>query len=269
VTSEAAKEPGTRRILHHDEQVMGTIVTFDLYDEDEPTKDVIALLREAIDVLHQADDDFSTYQYDSPLSRLRRGDVTVEQCPSDVGRVLELCEVARNVTDGWFDPWSLAGGVDPTGYVKGWAAQRSLDVLRRSGIRGALVNAAGDTASFGGPKAGSLFRIGIIDPAHTQHLACVVESPGAVATSGTYERGDHLFDPRTRRPTSRAASATVTGPELGLADALATALAVAGIQALSLVESLDDFEALIIEDDGSFHTTTRFPAVRTSSKTSS
>jgi len=248
---------------------MGTIVTFDLYDEDEPSEGVLSLLREAIDVLHRADDDFSTYKYDSPLSRLRRGDVTVKQCPSDVGHVLELCEVARNITDGWFDPWSLPGGVDPTGYVKGWAAQRSLDVLRRSGIRGAIVNAAGDTASFGGPKPGSRFRIGIVDPAATQHLACVVESPGAVATSGTYERGCHLIDPHTREPTSRAASATVTGTELGLADAIATALAVAGVQALPLIEALDGVDALIIDDDGAFHTTAGFRAVRTTLKTSS
>ena len=269
MTGESARDPGTRRILHHDEQVMGTIVTFDLYDEDEPSESVLSLLREAIDVLHQADDDFSTYKYDSPLSRLRRGDVTMAQCPADVGQVLELCNVARNITDGWFDPWSLPGGVDPTGYVKGWAAQRSLDVLRRSGIRGALVNAAGDTASFGGPHAGVPFRIGIVDPAATQHLACVVESPGAVATSGTYERGCHLIDPHTGRPASRAASATVTGSDLGLADAFATALAVAGLQALPLIEALDDFEALIIDDDGTFHTTAGFPAVRTGSKTSS
>ena len=269
MTGEAAKDPGTRRVLHHDEQVMGTVVTFDLYDEGEPSAGVLSLLREAIDVLHQADDVFSTYKYDSPLSRLRRGDVTVERCPSDVGQVLELCKVARNISEGWFDPWSLPGGVDPTGYVKGWAAQRSLDVLRRSGIRGAIVNAAGDTASFGGPKPGVPFRIGIVDPAATQHLACVVESPGAVATSGTYERGCHLVDPHTRRPTSRAASATVTGTELGLADAIATALAVAGVQALALIEAIVDFEALIIDYDGTFHTTTGFPAVRTSSKTSS
>lgn len=251
-----------RRILHHDEKVMGTVVTFDFYDDDAASQDLAPLLAEAIDTLHEADHVFSTYATDSPISRLRRGEITLDQCTSLVLEVLELCRDARTISDGWFDPWSLPGGVDPTGFVKGWAAQRSLDVLRRSGIRGALVNAAGDTASFGGPQPGAEFRIGIVDPARTQRLACIVNSPGAVATSGVYERGDHLIDPRTGRPASRAASATVTGTDLGLADALATALAVAGEQALPLIEGLDDYEALIIADDGTASMTSCFPVAR-------
>ena len=252
----------SRRILHRDEQVMGTVVTFDLYDSDAGPNDLQVFLDEAIDVLHDADDVFSTYKSDSPISRLRRGEITLGECPSKVPEVLELCREARTISDGWFDPWSLPGGVDPTGYVKGWAAQRSLEVLRRSGIRGALVNAAGDTASFGCPQPGAAFRIGIVDPAATHRLACIVNSPGAVATSGAYERGGHLIDPHTGRPASRAASATVTGADLGLADALATALAVAGAQALPLIEALDDYEALIIGYDGTAAMTSGFPVAR-------
>jgi len=260
VSSETATQQGWRRILHHDELVMGTVVTFDLYDDDEASSGLEPILLEAIQVLHEADHVFSTYQADSPISRLRRGDIELEQCPTLIYDVLALCERAKVITHGWFDPWSLPGGVDPTGYVKGWAAQRSLDVLKRSGVRGALVNAAGDTASFGGPYPGAPFRIGIVDPQQTQALACVVESPGAVATSGTYERGGHLIDPHTGRPASRAASATVTGPDLGLADALATALAVGGRELLPLVEGLDGFEGLIIDFDGDFAMTTGFRA---------
>ena len=252
----------SRRILHHDEPVMGTVVTFDLYDSDAASKDLQSFLDEAIEVLHDADDVFSTFKTDSPISRLRRGEITLGECPSKVAEVLELCRAARTISDGWFDPWSLPGGVDPTGYVKGWAAQRSLEVLRRSAIRGALVNAAGDTASFGYPQPGAAFRIGIVDPAATQRLACIVNSPGAVATSGVYERGGHLVDPHTGRPASRAASATVTGADLGLADALATALAVAGAPALPLVEALDNYEALIIGYDRTAAMTSGFPVAR-------
>ncbi len=60
-------------------------------------------------------------------------------------------------------------------------------------------------------------------------------------------------------PAARAASASVTGPDLGLADALATALAVAGEQGLALIDALDGYEALVINPDGSKRRTKRFP----------
>jgi thiamine biosynthesis lipoprotein len=262
--NEAAPRPKTRHILHHDEEVMGTIVTFDLYDDDTASDKVVLFLKEAVAVLHEADDVFSTYKEHSPLSRLRRGEITLEECPREVEEVLELCKTARTISDGWFDPWSMPGGVDPTGYVKGWAAQRSLDVLRDSGVSGALINAAGDSTGFGGPRLGAQFRTGIVDPSATQQLACIVQSPGAVATSGIYERGWHLIDPHTGRPSARAASATVTGTDLGLADALATALAVAGEQALPLIEALDDYEALVIGYDDTSAMTSKFPTARNS-----
>ncbi len=65
-----------------------------------------------------------------------------------------------------------------------------------------------------------------------------------MATSGPYERGAHLIDPATGRPASRAASATVTGPSLALADALATGVAVGGDEALALVAGLPGYAGL-------------------------
>ena len=86
-----------------------------------------------------------------------------------------------------------------------------------------------------------------------------MELSGAIATSGTAERGSHLIDPYSRRPTTRVASASVSGPDLGLADALATAVVVAGEAGLRLVETLDDYEALIIGFDGTLRRTEYFP----------
>jgi thiamine biosynthesis lipoprotein ApbE len=51
----------------------------------------------------------------------------------------------------------------------------------------------------------------------------------------------------------------VTGPDLGLADALATALAVAGAAALPILEGLDSYEGFIIHQDGAWEATTAFP----------
>jgi thiamine biosynthesis lipoprotein len=253
--------------VHHREAVMGTIVTIDIYTAHEVSGDELGALRGRLSraraVLHRADEVFSTWQPGSPVSRLRRGEISLAQAPAEVGEVAELCAAARELSGGWFDPWAMPGGFDPTGYVKGWAAQNALaefsDALPAAAVRGVIVNAAGDIASSGGMGPGQPFRIGIADPAAPRRLAEIVELTGAVATSGTYERGSHLIDPHSGHTAARAASASVTGPDLGLADALATALAVAGEPGLTLIEPLSGYEALLIGHDGSKRWTEGFP----------
>ena len=259
-------------LLHHLEEVMGTIVVIDVYaTADGATadgaagragQDIRARLAEAVAILHRADEIFSTWKPDSPVSRLRRGELSRAQAPAEMAEILSLCAAARDLSGGWFDPWAVPGGFDPSGYVKGWAAQNALAAFRTSSICGALVNAAGDIASSGGLGDGTPFRIGIADPFAPLRLAEIIELTGAIATSGTYERGAHLIDPRSRRPAARAASASVTGPDLGLADALATAVAVAGPSGLTLIEALDGYEALVISFDGALRWTERFPFAR-------
>lgn len=242
---------------------MGTIVTIDVYRGDCADDALLhSSVEAAVAILHDADALFSTWKVDSPLSRIRRGELELDDAPAIIREVLLECEVARSATEGWFDPWALPGGVDPTGLVKGWAAQRALVALHHDVIDGAIINAAGDIASFGGPAAGKRFRVGIANPADPRSLACIVESPGAVATSGSYERGQHLFDPRQGVFGTRVASGTVVGPELGLADALATALVVGGTEVLDILERMDDFEGLVIDGGGKSFATTGFPIVQ-------
>jgi len=248
---------------------MGTIVIIDVYaaagpgaaagDTERPDGEIGRQLAEAVAVLHRADATFSTWLPASPVSRLRRREITSAQAPAEVAEVLERCAVARDLSAGWFNPWAMPGGLDPSGYVKGWAAQRALAAFSASGVCGVLVNAAGDIASTGGLPDGRPFRIGIADPHAPLRLGAIVELTGAIATSGTYERGDHLIDPHSGRPAARAASASVTGPDLGLADALATAVAVAGEPGLDLIDAIEGYEALIINPDGSRRWTKRFP----------
>ena len=243
---------------------MGTIVVIDVYATADgaagrASQEISGQLAEAVATLHRADEIFSTWKPDSPVSRLRRGELSSAQAPAEVAKIIDRCAAARDLSGGWFDPWAVPGGFDPSGYVKGWAAQNALAAFRSSGICGVLVNAAGDIASSGGLGDGTPFRIGIADPLAPLRLAEIVELTGAIATSGTYERGEHLIDPRSGRPAARAASASVTGPDLGLADALATALAVAGEPALALFHGLDGYEALVINPDGSKRRTKRFP----------
>jgi thiamine biosynthesis lipoprotein len=270
-------------LVHHLEEVMGTIVVIDVYAAAGPAsnggaacpsdaaarragQEISGQLAEAVAILHRADGIFSTWKPDSPVSQLRRGELSRAQAPAEVAEILDLCAVARDLSGGWFDPWAVPGGFDPSGYVKGWAAQNALAAFRfrSAGVGGVLVNAAGDIASSGGLGDGAPFRIGIADPFAPHRLAEIVELTGAIATSGTYERGEHLIDPRSGHPAARAASASVTGPDLGLADALATALAVAGEQGLALIDGLDGYEALVINPDGSKRRTRGFPVAAAS-----
>jgi thiamine biosynthesis lipoprotein len=237
--------------LVHAEPVMGTVVSFTVYGGGLGEQAVRAAVEEACLLLHRHDETFSTWKPHSPVSRLRRGEISPAQAPPEVAEVLELCQVARRLSGGWFDPWAVPGGVDPTGLVKGWALEQALEVLRAVGVEAALVNGGGDLVGTGRPPRGGPWRVGIRHPWHRGALACVVELEGAVATSGSYERGPHLIDPRSGRPTVAAASATVTGPSLALADALATALAVGGDEVLARIDGIDGYEGYLIRPDAS------------------
>lgn len=241
--------------LCHTEEVMGTVVSITLYPGDLGPSAAGRALREACSSLHAADATFSTWNPSSPLSRLRRGEVTLAECPVEVAAVLDLCREAKGLSMGWFDPWSMPGGVDPTGLVKGWAAARAAQTLEAAGARAGLVNAAGDLVGFGSPAPDAPWRVGIRHPWLIEALAAVVELEAAIATSGSYERGPHLLDPYTHQPAGRTMSGTVTGPDLALADSLATALAVAGEEVLEMIERLDNYEAYLIAPDGSERST--------------
>jgi thiamine biosynthesis lipoprotein len=245
----------------HEIEVMGTVVTIDLF-EDHDDAASRAALRRAETLLHDVDRIFSTYKESSPLSRLRRGEVTLGETPPQVADVLDLCQRAKAMTAGWFDPWAMPGGVDPTGYVKGWAAQCALDELRSLDVAGAIVNAAGDIASFGGPSVDRTFRTGVVRPDDSQRLAAVVELRGCLATSGDAQRGAHLFNPFTREFANAVASASVTGEDLGVCDALATALSVGGHDVMVLIDRLEGYEAMTVDAAGAMRATPRFPFVR-------
>jgi thiamine biosynthesis lipoprotein len=250
--------PASAVTFRRAERVMGTVVSFDVRPQGLGAAAVRVALQEACAVLHDADACFSLYRPDSPLSRLRRGALEIERAPADIREVLDDCGRVRELSGGWFDPWAMEGGVDPTGLVKGWAAARALRVLERAGAGAAMVNAAGDIATFGRPAADRGWRVGVRTPDAPDVLSCVVHAEGAVATSGQYERGPHVRDPRTGLPAGAARSATVCGAELAVADGLATGLLAVGRRGFSPILAAR-YEAMIIDPDGRLVHTSGFP----------
>jgi FAD:protein FMN transferase len=98
-----------------------------------------------IEFCEDVDRDFSTYKDGSWVTRLRQGKVAIENCPDDVIEVWDLClRTLNGSSDGAFDPWAVDGGFDPSGLVKGWAADKCADILVAAGVGHVQVNAAGD-----------------------------------------------------------------------------------------------------------------------------
>ena len=183
--------------------------------------------------LHQVDEVFSTYKNDSEVSRIRRGKLEVADASDDVKEVLQLCEHARVLTLGAFDSWKVEGGFDPSGLVKGWAAEVAAKMLVGAGVKSVLINAAGDLVLRGGQisEGGEVkpWSVGISSPDDVNQIVKTFDVvDGSVATSGDYEKGAHIIDPHTGLIAIGARSASVVGPDGALCDALATALMVDG-----------------------------------------
>jgi len=217
--------------------VWGTVIDVDCSSAIVSAADLSNCMEKVVEFCRFVDEDFSTYIDGSWVTRLRRGKTAIEDCPPLVQEVWELCGQAKYLTDGAFDPWAVADGFDPSGLVKGWAADICADMLVAAGAQHVQVNAAGDLALRGGwfdPTDSMVkpWKIGVVNPDNRQEILQIFEiTDGAIATSGTYERGAHISDPYTGMIAIGAKSATIVGDKGWLCDALATAVMVAGTDA--------------------------------------
>ncbi len=209
----------------------------------------------AMAVLQEADRVFSTYRENSCVSRLRRGEVGLEDCPAEVAEVLALGETAERESAGAFSVW-LPGPdgrpvLDPSGVVKGWAAERAADHLKALPETDFCLSAGGDVTCATADPDGQPWRIGVEDPADPRRVLAVFPVlSGAVATSGTAHRGAHLVDARTGRAPDGVASVTVVAGSLTWADVDATAAYAHGPEAAHWLESRPGRSGLVVWADG-------------------
>lgn len=206
-------------------EVWGTVLFIDVTS----VVDIEAAIAKVKQYVQHVDEVFSTYKENSIISQLRRGEIAIEGCSPEVIEVWNLCAYVKDLTEGAFDPWAVAGGFDPSGLVKGWAADKCAEILQHAGAQHIQVNAAGDLTLRGGFTPDQPWSIGVVNPDDRLEVLQTFDIyDGAIATSGTYERGAHISDPHTGMIAIGAKSATVIGPDGAIADALATALMVNG-----------------------------------------
>jgi FAD:protein FMN transferase len=230
------------------EPVMGTVVSLDV--RGTPEEIARAACARVIEWLHDVDRRFSTYRPDSEISRIDSGELPPAAASADVRWVLERCESLRRETGGAFDA-RADGRLDPSALVKGWAAQRGAEILADAGLTDFAINAGGDVVVRGGALPERVWRVGIRHPRDPLAVAGAIRvTHTAVAASGTYERGDHIFDPRSGARPSDVLAVTVVGPDLALADAYSTAAFALDVDRPAWTLGLDGYEAMtILADD--------------------
>lgn len=231
----------------HCEEVWGTVVTMDLrapvIDRDAARQACSAAAAE----LHRIDEWLSPYRADSAVSQIRNGTLRLADAPEPVLDVINGCAEVTRHSKGAFNPWKLTGGFDPSGFVKGWGADRAARILQVHGFANVSVNAAGDVTCRGQSAADIPgWRIGIADPRdRTQVISSVLIKDAHLATSGRYENGDHIVDPNSRRAVLTVDCASVLAKDGGFADAYATSLFVLGPSGLAELKPLGAAALLI------------------------
>jgi thiamine biosynthesis lipoprotein len=221
------------------EAVMGTTISVEIVDGRLMTPPE-PLLDSVFDWFRSVDDRFARDRPSSEVSRFGRGELAIGDASSDLQIVVAACEEMRARTNGYFDAYAT-GHFDPSGYVKGWSVQVAADRLRANGVTDFCVNAGGDVYAAGVAPGGSAWRIGVRHPWEAMKVGWIVAATDlAVATSGTYERGPHVIDPVGGTPATYLRSVTVTGADLALADALATAAVAMGERGVPWLASLEE-----------------------------
>lgn len=208
--------------------------------------------------LRHIDAVFSTYKSESETARINRGELLEGEASEEMRTIIALCRQTKAETGGYFDA-NFRGRFDPAGLVKGYAIQRAAELLQGRGFLNFYVEAGGDIQTFGHNHLGRKWRVGIRDPLKPSGLTCVVHLSGeGIATSGTYERGEHIYNPIERRPANEIASVSIIASNVYDADRFATAAFAMGEAGIRFIQTLPGIEGCVIGLDGRAHCTIAF-----------
>jgi FAD:protein FMN transferase len=235
------------------QQIMGMPISIDIPNCHSPQTFSWVFAR-----LRQIDEKFSTYKKDSEVSRYIKGEISDLDLSPELKNIIRTCRAVQKKTDGYFSAW--ANGVfDPSGYVKSWAIAEAGEIIERQGIMTYCIGAGGDILARS--DSDKIWNIGIQDPANkTEILNKLSISNGAAATSGSYERGSHIINPKTKKPAAELLSVSVAGPDIIWADVLATAVFAKGQADSSLIKKHPGYEALIIDKSNLAYSSPGWPS---------
>lgn len=230
--------------MHQTRIVMGMPVTVEIADFLKDNK----IFDQVFAYFTYVDQKFSTYKKNSETTLINEGKIKQNKYSKDMKTVLRLAEATKRETNGFFDV-NCNGKIDPLGLVKGWAILNASEILKKEGLKNFFVEAGGDIQFSGVNEKGKIWQIGIRNPFNIKEIVKVVNLKNkGIATSGTYIRGKHIYNPKRKfSPADEIISLTVIGPNVYEADRFATAAFAIGKEGINFIEKLSGFEGYSID----------------------
>jgi thiamine biosynthesis lipoprotein len=235
--------------------LMGMPITVEVIGREEQRA-----IEDTFTYFDQIDARFSTYKPDSEIMQINRHELPDNAWSSDMKTIFALAEQTRKETEGYFNIEQPSGLIDPSGIVKGWAINNAARQLRERGYSNYFINAGGDVASCGHNAQKDPWSIGIQNPFVDGEIVKIVYPlESGVATSGSYRRGAHIYNPHEPTDTLRdIVSITVIGKNVLEADRFATGAFAMGGRGIAFLEQTKDLEGYQIDSRGTATMTTGF-----------
>lgn len=232
---------------------MGMPITVEVRDNQTAESD----LDKIFDFFNSVDQKFSTYKEQSEISKINRGEIKEKDFSPEMKAIFGYAEETKQVSNGFFDILRPDGKIDPSGIVKGWAIFEAAKLLKKSGFKNFYVDAGGDVQV---ASPNTPWVVGIKNPFDQREIVKILEIKNeGVATSGTYIRGQHIYNPKNpATPLNEVVSITLIGPNVYEADRFATAAFAMGKEGINFVEKMPGFEAYQIDGDGNAVMTSGF-----------
>ena len=222
-------------------------ITVEIRDKEFTPEDMDAVYT----YFQHVDDVFSTFKETSEISRINRGEIAADDWSKEFLEVIRLCDETHRDTNGYFSHMR-DGEFHPLGLVKGWAIHNAANLLRRRNIRNFYIDAGGDIEMSGVNIVGQPWSVGIRDPFNRDAIVRKLTlTDCGIATSGTYIRGDHIYNPKNQMPAiSEVVSLTVIGPNVYEADRFVTAAFAMGEKGIEFIAAQPGLEGYQIDKRG-------------------
>ena len=217
---------------------MGMPVTIDIESDSVTQKDIERVFQ----YFYFIDETFSPFKKTSEVTKINRKEIAQDTYSDDMKEVIRLCEETKRKTKGYFNTTMPNGDFNPSGLVKGWAIYHAAELISDMGFSIFYVDAGGDIEA-----RGRIWSVGIKNPFQQNEIVKVVHLKNqGIATSGTYIRGDHIYDPHTRKAATEILSFTVIAPNVYEADRFATAAFAMGNKGINFIEHVPGLEGYVI-----------------------